>query len=123
MRSGSTYRSKRFMRVSISPRAPRELTPSASTKMMDAFLPELALLPAGLHDLLPPDAEREAGLVDHAMAEFRAYGYEQVKPPLLEFEESLLSGVGRAWALETFRLLDPGSQRMMGLRADMTLQI
>src|ERR1700761_1641427 len=90
---------------------------------MDAYLPELALLPAGLHDLLPPDAEREAALVEHAMAVFRAHGYERVKPPLVEFEESLLSGVGKGWSLETFRLLDPESQRMMGVRADMTLQV
>jgi ATP phosphoribosyltransferase regulatory subunit len=85
--------------------------------------PAHALLPAGLHDLLPPDAEREAALVERAMAVFRSHGYERVKPPLVEFEESLLTGVGRAWALQTFRLLDPESQRMMAVRADMTLQV
>jgi ATP phosphoribosyltransferase regulatory subunit len=90
---------------------------------MDAFLPELALLPAGLHDLLPPDAEREAALVEHAMGVFRAHGYERVKPPLVEFEESLLTGVGKSWSLQTFRMMDPESQRMMGVRADMTLQV
>jgi ATP phosphoribosyltransferase regulatory subunit len=90
---------------------------------MDSVLLELALLPAGLHDLLPPDAEREAALVEHAMGVFRAHGYDRVKPPLVEFEESLLSGVGKAWSLQTFRLLDPESQRMMAVRADMTLQV
>jgi len=90
---------------------------------MNADPPVLALLPAGLHDLLPPDAEREATLVERAMGIFRLHGYERVKPPLVEFEESLLSGVGRAWARQTFRLLDPESQRMMGVRADMTLQV
>jgi ATP phosphoribosyltransferase regulatory subunit len=90
---------------------------------MDAFLPELALLPAGLHDLLPPDAEREAALVEHAMGVFRTHGYERVKPPLVEFEESLLTGVGKSWSLQTFRLMDPESQRMMAVRADMTLQV
>lgn len=82
-----------------------------------------ALLPAGLHDLLPPEAEREAALVERAMGVFGAHGYERVKPPLVEFEDSLLSGVGRAWTRQTFRLLDPVSQRMMGVRADMTLQV
>jgi ATP phosphoribosyltransferase regulatory subunit len=57
------------------------------------------------------------------MASFAARGYQRVKPPLLEFEESLLSGDGSAMAAETFRLMDPVSQRMMGLRADMTLQV
>lgn len=61
-----------------------------------------ALLPAGLHDLLPPEAEREAALVERAMGVFRSHGYERVKPPLVEFEESLVSGVGRAWARQTF---------------------
>jgi ATP phosphoribosyltransferase regulatory subunit len=62
-------------------------------------------------------------LVEHAMGVFRAHGYERVKPPLVEFEESLLSGVGKSWSLQTFRLMDPESQRMMAVRADMTLQV
>jgi ATP phosphoribosyltransferase regulatory subunit len=46
-----------------------------------------------------------------------------VKPPLLEFEDSLLAGSGAAVAEQTFRLMDPVSQRMMGLRADTTPQV
>jgi ATP phosphoribosyltransferase regulatory subunit len=42
---------------------------------------------------------------------------------LLEFEDSLFSGSGGATAEQTFRLMDPESQRMMGLRADTTPQI
>ena len=90
---------------------------------MDSPLRERALLPVGLHDLLPPEAEREATLVERAMGVFGAHGYERVKPPLIEFEESLVLGMGRPWARQTFRLLDPESQRMMGVRADMTLQV
>ncbi len=82
-----------------------------------------ALLPAGLADLLPPEAEREALLVEAMMATFAAHGYERVKPPLLEFEDSLLAGSGVAVAEQTFRLMDPVSQRMMGLRADTTPQV
>ena len=85
--------------------------------------PNPALLPAGLTDLLPPAAEREAALVEVLMAAFAAHGYERVKPPLLEFEDSLLGGNGAAVAEQTFRLMDPVSQRMMGLRADTTPQI
>jgi ATP phosphoribosyltransferase regulatory subunit len=84
---------------------------------------ERALLPAGLSDLLPPDAAFEAGVVDRLAAAFEAHGYERVKPPLLEFEASLLAGAGGAMAEHTFRLMDPVSQRMMGLRADMTPQV
>ena len=81
------------------------------------------LLPAGLADLLPPDAAREAGAIGIAIERFAAFGYERVKPPLVEFEESLLGGPGAALAPQTFRLMDPVSQRMMGVRPDMTVQV
>ncbi|WP_149539044.1 ATP phosphoribosyltransferase regulatory subunit [Siccirubricoccus phaeus] len=87
------------------------------------FAPPAGLLPAGLMDLLPPEAEREAALVEALMAGFTRHGYERVKPPLLEFEDSLLAGSGAAVAEQTFRLMDPVSQRMMGLRADTTPQV
>jgi ATP phosphoribosyltransferase regulatory subunit len=82
-----------------------------------------ALLPAGLRDLLPPDAETEAASVAALMAVFASHGYQRVKPPLLEFEESLFAGSGAAVADQTFRLMDPDSQRMMGVRADTTPQV
>lgn len=86
-------------------------------------LPHWALLPAGVHDTLPPDAAHEAATVEHLMHSLGLHGYQRVKPPLFEFEDTLLAGVGAAMASETFRLMDPISQRMMGLRADMTLQV
>jgi len=82
-----------------------------------------ALLPAGLRDVLPPDAETEAAAVEAIMTVFASHGYQRVKPPMLEFEEGLLAGSGAAVADQTFRLMDPDSQRMMGLRADTTPQI
>jgi ATP phosphoribosyltransferase regulatory subunit len=84
---------------------------------------ERFLLPAGLSDGLPPEAGFEAAIVDKLMAAFAAWGSERVKPPLIEFEDSLLSGPGEAMAADTFRLMDPVSQRMMGLRADITPQV
>jgi ATP phosphoribosyltransferase regulatory subunit len=91
--------------------------------MTDDLPPNPALLPAGLRDLLPPDAETEASAVEALMTVFAAHGYQRVKPPLLEFEDSLLAGSGLAVADQTFRLMDPDSQRMMGLRADTTPQV
>ncbi len=82
-----------------------------------------ALLPAGFVDVLPPDAAFEAASVERLMAHFESYGYERVKPPLLEFEDSLLAGTGAALADQTFRLMDPQSHRLLGLRPDMTMQI
>ena len=82
-----------------------------------------ALLPAGMRDVLPPDAKIEASATEQLVACFSSFGYERVKPPLIEFEESLLSGGGAAMSRQTFRIMDPISQRMMGVRADMTLQV
>jgi ATP phosphoribosyltransferase regulatory subunit len=76
-----------------------------------------------MHDLLPPEAEIEAAVVAQLMAILTAHGYERVKPPLVEFEETLLSGAGAAMATSTFRVMDPVSHRMIGVRADVTPQI
>jgi ATP phosphoribosyltransferase regulatory subunit len=89
--------------------------------MSEFFHP--ALLPTGLYDLLPPEAENEAAAVAQMMATLAAHGYRRVKPPLVEFEETLLSGAGAAMAPLTFRMMDPVSHRMVGLRADMTPQV
>ncbi|MCR9219137.1 MAG: ATP phosphoribosyltransferase regulatory subunit [Alphaproteobacteria bacterium] len=82
-----------------------------------------ALLPDGLRDALPPEAAQEAAIRRGLIASFEAEGYQRVDPPLVEFEDSLLDGPGAAVAAQTFRLMDPVSQRMMGVRADMTVQV
>lgn len=82
-----------------------------------------ALLPMGFVDLLPQEAEAEARGIAKVMAVFGRHGYERVRPPLLEFESSLLSGAGEALSEQSFRMLDPSSHRMMALRPDMTTQI
>ncbi|TNE34997.1 MAG: ATP phosphoribosyltransferase regulatory subunit [Alphaproteobacteria bacterium] len=84
---------------------------------------EKGLLPTGLADMLPPAAQQEARISRILMQVFAANGYQQVKPPLIEFEEHLLEGAGVAMASKMFRVMDPISHRMMGLRTDITLQI
>ncbi len=91
--------------------------------MTDDPPPNPALLPAGLRDLLPPEAETEASAVEAVMAAFAAHGYQRVKPPLLEYEDSLLNGTGGGVADQSFRLIDPETHRMVGLRADITPQV
>lgn len=95
-----------------------EYAPAAMTEYAD-----LALLPEGLHDDLPPTAAYEARTIERLIGCFESYGYERVKPPLIEFEESLLAGPGAQVSRHMFRLMDPISQRMMALRADMTPQV
>ncbi len=81
------------------------------------------VLPDHIADVLPSEArhieELRRGLLDTA----RCYGYELVMPPLLEHLESLLTGTGEALDLQTFKLVDQLSGRMMGLRADSTPQV
>ena len=81
------------------------------------------LLPAGVEELLPPDArgleELRRAVIDH----FSAWGYELVMPPFLEFLDSLLEGTGPDLDLRTFKVTDQGSGRLLGIRADMTPQV
>jgi ATP phosphoribosyltransferase regulatory subunit len=81
------------------------------------------VLPDHIADVLPSEArhieEVRRDLLDMA----RCYGYELVMPPLLEHLESLLTGTGEALDLQTFKLVDQLSGRMMGLRADSTPQV
>src|SRR5690606_20058367 len=89
----------------------------------DGLSAAAGLLPAGLRDVLPPRADWEAQASEQLLASFASYGYARVKPPLIEFEETLLSDSGSELAGQMFRVMDPVSQRMMGLRTDITLQV
>ena len=89
----------------------------------ESELTKRALLPAGLRDVLPLDAAHEAAVIEALLARCASHGYDRVKPPLVEFETSLFAGPGAAMSDSTFRLMDPVSQKMMGVRADMTVQI
>ncbi|MBE7637954.1 ATP phosphoribosyltransferase regulatory subunit [Sneathiella sp. P13V-1] len=84
---------------------------------------EKGLLPAGLADMLPPAAAAEAEVSENLMRVFKLNGYRRVKPPLIEFEEHLLEGAGEALAAKMFRVMDPVSHRMMGIRTDITPQV
>jgi ATP phosphoribosyltransferase regulatory subunit len=81
------------------------------------------LLPAGLGDALPPAAEWEARVIERLLGLFDRHGYRRVKPPLIEYEETLLAASGRPLAPQMFRVMDPVSQRMLAVRPDITLQV
>lgn len=82
-----------------------------------------ALLPEGFRDQLAPKAEFEAALVRGLMDTFTSHGYDRVAPPVVEYEDSLLVGAGATRGEQMFRLMDPDTQRMMAVRADMTIQM
>jgi ATP phosphoribosyltransferase regulatory subunit len=81
------------------------------------------LLPENIADVLPSEARKIEELRRLMLDNFRLYGYEMVMPPLLEYVESLLTGAGDDTNLRTFKLIDPMSGRMLGLRPDMTTQV
>jgi ATP phosphoribosyltransferase regulatory subunit len=81
------------------------------------------VLPDYIADVLPFEARHIEEIRRDLLDMARCYGYELVMPPLLEHLESLLSGTGEALDLQTFKLVDQLSGRMMGLRADSTPQV
>ena len=81
------------------------------------------VLPDHIADVLPSEARHIEELRRSLLDAARRYGYELVMPPLLEHLESLLTGTGKALDLQTFKLVDQLSGRMLGLRADTTAQV
>jgi len=82
------------------------------------------LLPNGLGDVLPEETLKRRQIINTIMDSFSRFGYADVSPPLVEYEDTLLAdGPGAALADNTFRLMDPVTRRMLALRSDMTAQI
>src|ERR1700719_2337166 len=81
------------------------------------------VLPEYIEDILPPEAEAieqlRRTLIDH----FRHHHYRLVQPPLVEHLDSLLTGTGHDLELQTFKVIDPLSGRLLGVRADITPQV
>tara|TARA_B100000686_G_scaffold281400_1_gene303097 strand:+ start:1307 stop:2437 length:1131 start_codon:yes stop_codon:yes gene_type:complete len=81
------------------------------------------LLPEGFRDSLPDLAKEEFKVNSMFLELMNKNGYSLVRPPLLEFENSLFFLTKDTENLDSFRVLDPLSQKMMGIRSDITLQI
>ena len=81
------------------------------------------LLPDGVEELLPAQAEQAEALRRKLLDLYHSWGYELVIPPLLEFTDSLLVGLGGDVDLQTFKVVDQLSGRTMGIRADITPQV
>jgi len=81
------------------------------------------LLPENVEDVLPPDAWRMEDMRRGLLDLFRSRGYQLVIPPLMEYLDSLLTGVGADLDLKTFKLVDQLTGRLMGVRADITPQV
>ena len=80
------------------------------------------LLPEYIEDVLPAEAARIEGLRRKLLDLFKVHGYQYVIPPMMEYMESLITGVGHDLDLATFKVVDQLTGRLMGVRADMTPQ-
>lgn len=80
-------------------------------------------LPDGIDDLAPEAAAHVEGLRRRLLDYAGRWGYQLVVPPLAEFTDSLLVGVGEDLDLLTFKVPDQLSGRMLGIRADITPQV
>ncbi|MBI3772730.1 MAG: ATP phosphoribosyltransferase regulatory subunit [Gammaproteobacteria bacterium] len=81
------------------------------------------LLPEGIFELLPAQARHLESLSRQLLDLFDRWGYDLVMPPLIEYIESLQVGTGRDLDLQTFKLIDQMTGRLIGIRADMTPQV
>src|SRR3982751_2262787 len=81
------------------------------------------LLPESIEDVLPDEAARQESLRRTLLDHFSTHGFPLVQPPLVEHLDSLLTGSGSDLELQTFKVVDPLSGRLLGVRADITPQV
>jgi len=81
------------------------------------------LLPEGIEEVLPVEAKRLEMLRREVLDLFESWGYRQVMTPMIEYLESLFVGAGHDLDLQTFKLVDQITGRLLGLRADITPQV
>ena len=80
------------------------------------------LLPDGVDEVLPPRAARLEALRRRILDRYQSWGYQLVIPPVVEFLDALLSSEDDL-DLQTLKVIDQVSGRMMGVRADITPQV
>ena len=81
------------------------------------------LLPEGIHESLPDEAESLEAFRRELIDLYASWGYRLINPPLVEYMESLRIGMGTELDLKTVKITDQLTGRLMGVRADMTPQV
>jgi ATP phosphoribosyltransferase regulatory subunit len=85
--------------------------------------PTRDLLPEGLEDRLPQGAAAAARIERAALEKMDSWGYDCVRPPLIEFEKSMAERMDGVATRRMFRFVDPRSLRTLALRSDITVQV
>jgi len=81
------------------------------------------LLPDGVEEILPRRALRVEALRRRLLDLFQRWGYDLVIPPLVEFTDSLLIGLGADMDVHSFKMVDQQSGRLLAIRPDITPQV
>ncbi|MEZ5553574.1 MAG: ATP phosphoribosyltransferase regulatory subunit [Pseudomonadales bacterium] len=79
-------------------------------------------LPAGMDELLPPAAWSLELLRRQVLDVFQTWGYEYIEPPMVDYLDALLVGADADMDLQTLKVVDQRSGRLLGVRADLTAQ-
>jgi ATP phosphoribosyltransferase regulatory subunit len=79
------------------------------------------LLPIGFYDLLSSEALINQESIDILLKNFYGFGYNLVKTPLVEFEDSLDGN--QKLGEQSFKMIDIFSGKKLVIRSDITAQI
>ena len=84
-------------------------------------------LPDGVEEFLPPVASSLEVLRRRVLDVFRSWGFSYIEPPIIEYLEGLLVGTEYLGQendldLQTIKVIDQRSGRLLGIRSDMTAQ-
>ncbi len=80
------------------------------------------LLPEGIDEALPAEAMWLEALRRELLDMYKSWGYELLMPPFIEYMDSLLIS-SPTHDVQTFKLTDQLTGKMMGVRPDMTPQV
>jgi ATP phosphoribosyltransferase regulatory subunit len=81
------------------------------------------LLPEGLRDRLPEEAEAASRVTRALIDAMAGHGYRRIAPPIAEFRETLAGDANDPASRDLLRFTDPVSQRTLAIRPDITRQV
>ena len=81
------------------------------------------LLPEGVEEILPAEAQKLEMLRRSILDVLASKNFQLVMPPVMEFVDALLTGTGEELDTQTYKFMDQHTNRMLGIRADITPQI